>query len=480
MAGNTTARAVRGAAGVVANLTPEHKVPHREPRPRISRTEGATREDLLKLMKESNVRFLRLQFIDIGGQPKNVEIPPSQFEKALDGDVLFDGSSIEGFVRIEESDMVLKPDYSTFMVYPWGDPDNQVARLICDVFTSDEKPFEGDPRRVLKRQVAAAAELGYEMMAGVEAEFFLFQRNDDGSPTRITHDAGGYFDLGPVDLGEVARRDIVNVLQMMGFEVEAAHHEVAQGQHEIDFKYADALTTADDLSTFRFVVRNIAIQHGLFATFMPKPIFGQNGSGMHTHQSLFGEDDNAFFDAGAQDGISKVMRWYVGGLLKHARALCAVTNPLVNSYKRLVPGYEAPVNVAWSHHNRSPMVRIPARRGKGTRLEVRMPDPSANPYLALAVQLAAGLDGIRNQITPPEPVDKNIFALSVRERRRYKIQELPRDLGEAITLLKKSSLMKQVLGEHIFEHFVAAKEQEWQDYIAQVHEWEIDRYLARF
>jgi glutamine synthetase len=481
MAGHTTKRRARAEdAGVTPNLTPDHKVPHRETRPRISRAERATKADLLKLMKDSHVRFLRLQFIDIGGQLKNVEIPPSQFEKALDGDVMFDGSSVEGFVRIEESDMVLKPDYSTFMVFPWGDPENQVARLICDVYTSDEEPFEGDPRRVLKRQVEAAAELGYEMMAGVEAEFFLFQRNDDGSPTRTTHDAGGYFDLGPVDLGEVARRDIVNVLQMMGFEVEAAHHEVAPGQHEIDFKYADALTTADDLATFRFVVRNIAIQHGLYATFMPKPIFGQNGSGMHTHQSLFAGESNAFHDAEARDGISKVMRWYVGGLLKHARSFCAVTNPLVNSYKRLVPGYEAPVNVAWSHHNRSPMVRIPARRGKGTRLEVRMPDPSANPYLALAVQLAAGLDGIRNRTTPPEPVDKNIFALSVRERRRYRIQELPRDLGEAITQFKKSALLKKVLGAHIFEHFVAAKEQEWQEYIAQVHEWEIERYLPRF
>ncbi len=471
-------RAEPGANGVISTLVPEHKVRHREPRTRIARTAGATKADLLKLMKESNVRFLRLQFIDIMGQLKNVEVPPSQFEKALDGDIMFDGSSIEGFVRIEESDMVLKPDVSTFMVFPWGDADNQVARLICDVYTSDEKPFEGDPRRVLKRQIEAAAALGYEMMAGVEAEFFLFHRRDDGSPTRATHDAAGYFDLMPVDFGEVARRDIVNALQMMGFEVEAAHHEVAPGQHEIDFKYADALTTADDLATFRFVVRNIALQHGLHATFMPKPIFGQNGSGMHTHQSLFKAGDNAFFDAGDTDQISQVMRWYVGGLLRHARSFCVVTNPLVNSFKRLVPGYEAPVNVAWSHHNRSPMIRIPARRGKGTRLELRMPDPSANPYLALSVQLAAGLDGIRNRTAPPEPVDKNIFELSVRDRRKHKIQELPSDLGEAIELLRRSAFVKVVLGPHIFEHLVAAKEQEWQEYIAQVHEWEIERYLA--
>jgi glutamine synthetase len=348
------------------------------------------------------------------------------------------------------------------------------------VHTSDEKPFAGDPRNVLKRVIRQAAELGYMMMAGAEAEFFLFHRTEEGEPTRRTHDAGGYFDLGPVDLGEVARRDIVNTLAAMGFEVEAAHHEVAPGQHEIDFKYEDALTTGDRLSTFKFVVRNIAVRHGLHATFMPKPIFGQNGSGMHTHQSLFKDGRNAFYDGDDPDGLSEVMRWYVGGLLTHARSFCAVTNPLVNSYKRLVPGYEAPVNVAWSHHNRSPMVRVPARRGKGTRLELRMPDPSSNPYLALAVQLAAGLDGIRNEIEPPDPVDKNIFELTVRERRRYKVQELPKDLGEAIGELTKSSLMEETLGAHVFEHFIAAKEQEWAEYIAQVHDWEIDRYLASF
>ncbi|MBI4545601.1 MAG: type I glutamate--ammonia ligase [Gemmatimonadetes bacterium] len=431
-------------------------------------------------MRHGRVRFLRLQFTDITGVIKNVEVPESQFEKALAGDLMFDGSSIEGFVRIEESDMILKPDFSTFAIFPWGDAENRVARLICDVFTAMEEPFEGDPRRVLKRQIAAAAELGYEMMAGAEGEFFLFQLAEDGTPTRLTHDAGGYFDLTPVDLGEVARQDIMNSLEMMGFEVEAGHHEVAPGQHEIDFRYADALSTADHLSTFRFVVRNIALRHGLHATFMPKPIFGQNGSGMHTHQSLFHAGRNAFFDPSAPDQVSRVMRWYVGGLLRHARGFCAVTNPLVNSFKRLVPGYEAPVNVAWSHQNRSPMIRIPARRGRGTRLELRMPDPSANPYLALAVQLAAGLDGVRRRIEPPEPVDKNIFALSVRERRRYKIQPLPRDLGEALSLLKKDHLVRETLGEHVFQHFLAAKEQEWEEYTAGVHDWEIERYLAKY
>jgi glutamine synthetase len=441
---------------------------------------GASKAELLGLLQRSQVRFLRLQFTDITGVAKNVEVPRSQFDKALEGDVMFDGSAIEGFVRIEESDMYLRPDYATLTIFPWGDPDNRVARLICDVFTADGRVFEGDPRRVLRRQVDAAAALGYQMMAGVEAEFFLFHRQPDGTLTTVTHDAGGYFDLTPVDLGEVTRREIVTTLETMGFEVEAAHHEVAPGQHEVDFRYEDALVTADRLATFKFVVRNIALRHGLHATFMPKPIFEQPGSGMHTHQSLFRAGENAFYDPQAPDQISEVMRWYVGGLLQHARAFCAVTNPLVNSFKRLVPGYEAPVNVAWSHQNRSPLVRVPARRDKGTRLELRMPDPAANPYLALAVQLAAGLDGVRRRTEPPEPIDKNIFALSVRERRRYRIQELPRDLGEALAVMKRSRLVRDVLGEHVFQHFVAAKEQEWQEYTAQVHAWEVDRYLGRY
>lgn len=447
---------------------------------RLPERKGWEAEEILELLKDRGVRFLRLQFTDITGMNKNVEIPEQQFKKALRDGIMFDGSSIEGFVRIEESDMILKPDLDTLAVFPWGDEDNRVGGIICDVYTATGQPFEGDPRYVLKRQLAAAAELGYSMMAGVEAEFFLFHRNKDGSPTRITHDAGGYFDLTPVDLGEVARRDMVSILDWMGFEVEAGHHEVAPGQHEIDFRYADALITADRLSTFRFVVRNVALEHGLHATFMPKPIFGQAGSGMHTHQSLFKGKDNCFFDPQAPDQLSQEMRWYIGGLLEHARGYCAVTNPLVNSYKRLVPGYEAPVNVAWSHHNRSPMVRVPARRGKGTRIELRSPDPSANPYLALAVQLAAGLDGIRNRIEPPDAVNKNIFELSVRERRRYKIQDLPRHLDEALTQLKRNRLILDVLGPHVSQHFIAAKEAEWHGYTTDVHGWEIDRYLATY
>ncbi|HUG00851.1 MAG TPA: type I glutamate--ammonia ligase [Longimicrobiales bacterium] len=481
MSGSGTATRSRTAGhgeAVYADMVPGHKLPSRGKQVFVPRTTGASRTDLLELMGANSVRFLRLQFTDIMGVIKNVEVPESQFEKALDGDIMMDGSSIEGFVRIEESDMLLKPDFETFAVVPWGDPDNRVARLICDVYTADEEPFPGDPRHVLRRQVGAAAELGYAMKAGCEAEFFLFQRAADGRPTTVTHDSGGYFDLTPVDLGEIARRDIVNTLEAMGFEVEAAHHEVAPGQHEVDFRYEDAMITADQLATFKWVVRNVALQHGLHATFMPKPIFGQNGSGMHTHQSLFRDGVNAFYDGEDEDGLSAVMRSYVAGVLEHAQGLVAVTNPLVNSYKRLVPGYEAPVNVAWSHRNRSPMVRIPARRGAGTRMELRMPDPAANPYLALAVQLGAGLDGVRRELTPPDPVDKNIFALTVRERRRYKIRQLPRSLGEAIEHLKKDDIMKDVLGDHVFEHFVAAKEQEWEDYISQVHQWEIERYLT--
>jgi glutamine synthetase len=435
---------------------------------------------LLELCRALNVRFLRLTFTDILGHTKNVEVPASQFEKAFDGEIMFDGSSIKGFVRIEESDMLLKPDLSTFRIFPWGDPESRVARLICDVWNTDETPFAGDPRLVLKRIIGDAAGMGYTMNAGVEAEFFLFHTDANGEATTDTHDAGGYFDLTPVDLGEKARRMIVNDLEAMGFEVEASHHEVAPGQHEIDFKYAEALRTADDLTTFRFIVRNAALAHGLHATFMPKPISGQNGSGMHTHQSLFSDGKNIFFDPDGEFQLADSMRWYIGGLKKHARALAAVTNPLVNSFKRLVPGYEAPVDIAWSHKNRSPMIRVPDRRGIGTRVEFRMPDPSCNPYLALAVQLAAGLDGIRNQIDSGPPLDMNVWELSDAERAEHKLESLPGNLGEAIAELEKSEFMRETLGDHVFDNFVSAKKREWSDYIAQVSGWEVDRYLTQY
>ncbi len=443
---------------------------------------GATpdRDGLLELCRALNVRFLRLTFTDILGTPKNVEVPASQFHKAFDGEILFDGSSIEGFVRIEESDMILKPDLGTFRVFPWGNPEARVARVICDVHNPDGSPFPGDPRLCLKRVSERAAALGYVMNAGVEAEFFLFQMNGSGEPTTITHDHGGYFDLTPVDLGEKTRRMIVNDLEAMGLEVEAAHHEVAPGQHEIDFKYAPAIETADNLMTFKFIVRNAAMAHGLHATFMPKPIFGQNGSGMHTHQSLFKDGENAFFDREGEYELSDLMRFYIGGLKKHASAIAAVTNPIVNSYKRLVPGYEAPVQIAWSRRNRSPLIRVPERRGIGTRTEFRMPDPACNPYLALAVQLAAGLDGIENQIDPGPPIDTNVWKLTPEERERYQISTLPENLGEAVAELEGDEVLRDALGEHIFGHFVHAKKEEWGEYVAQVTGWELDTYLATY
>jgi glutamine synthetase len=446
----------------------------------VSDTTGASRKDVLELTEKLNVSFMRLQFTDILGVNKNVEIPASQFEKALDGDIMFDGSSIEGFVRIEESDMLLKPDFDTFRVFPWGDPEHRICRLICNVSRPDGTEFEGDPRTVLRRAIARAAAMGYTMNAGMEAEFFLFRPGAAGEATTTTHDVGGYFDLAPADLGEEARRAMVAVLEQMGFEVEAAHHEVAHGQHEIDFRYADALTTADNIATFRFVVKHVAQQFGLLASFMPKPIFGQNGSGMHTHQSLFRGKENSFWDEKAEWQLSKVALHYIGGLLKHARGMCAITNPLVNSYKRLVPGYEAPVNVAWSMRNRSPLIRVPDRRGVGTRVELRMPDPAANPYLALAVMLAAGLDGVETSADWREPVNENIWEMSFRERRRLRIDDLPHDLNEALDELEKDDVIKAALGEHVARHFVEAKRQEWRDYITQVSAWELDYYLAKY
>ncbi len=442
-------------------------------------TKGASARDVLTLTKDFGVDFLRLQFTDITGVNKNVEVPQSQFEKALEGDIMFDGSSIQGFVRIEESDMVLKPDLDTFRIFPYDDEGGRVARLICDIYNPDETPFPGCPRQALTRQVARAKKLGYEMMAGVEAEFFIFHVDEVGDPVLETHDSGGYFDLAPVDKAEPIRRLIIHDLVDLGFEVEAGHHEVAEGQHEVDFKYADALTTADNLATFKFIVRNIAYRHGFMATFMPKPIFGQNGSGMHTHQSLFKNGKNAFYDPKAKWELSKVGLSYIAGLLKHARGFCAITNPLVNSFKRLVPGYEAPVNVAWSMRNRSPLVRIPERREQGTRCELRMPDPSANPYLSLTVQLASGLDGVEGGLTPPDPVNKNIFAMSQRERRRYRIDELPRDLHEALDQLEKDKVVREALGDHIYNMYLEAKRVEWMEYSSQVSGWEVTRYLGQ-
>ncbi len=442
---------------------------------------AASAEEVLATCSERSVHFLRLQFTDIDGIVKNVEVPESQFGKALAGRVMFDGSSIEGFTRIEESDMLLVPDLETFAVFPWRTGRGMVGRLICDVANPDGSPFEGCPRTVLRRTVARAASMGYGVMAGPEAEFFLFQLDEHGDPVTETHDRGGYFDLSPVDRGEEARRDIALVLEAMGYEVEAAHHEVAPGQHEIDFRYADAVRTADNIVTFRFVVKKVALQHGLHATFMPKPLSGENGSGMHTNMSLFTADGrNAFDDPEGPMGLSGDARGFIGGLLDHARATVAVTNPLVNSYKRLVPGHEAPTNVAWSEKNRSPLIRVPACRGEETRCEVRVPDPSCNPYLALTVLLAAGLDGIERGLDCGEPVVGNVFEMSQREKRRRRIRELPSNLLDALRFMEKDGVVREALGDHVFEHFLLNKTREWEEYIRVIHHWEIERYLDRY
>lgn len=437
-----------------------------------------TKEDVLQRAKEADVKFVRLQFTDIFGILKNVAITVEQLEKALDGEMMFDGSSIEGFVRIEESDMYLIPDPDSFAVFPWRPMEGSVARLICDIYNHDGTPFEGCPRNTLKRTLAEAAGMGFSMKVGPEAEFFLFHTDSEGKPTTVTHDKAGYFDLTPVDLGENARRDMVLTLEDLGFEIEASHHEVAPGQHEIDFKYDDALAIADKVMTFKFVVRTIAQRHGLHATFMPKPVYGIAGSGMHLNQSLFQGNKNAFYDPGAPDQLSDIAKYYIGGLMKHARAMAAITNPTVNSYKRLVPGYEAPVYIAWSARNRSPLIRIPAKRGASTRIELRNPDPSCNPYLAIAVALKAGLDGIKNQIQPPPPTDKNIYEMTAEERMAEGIESLPQSIYDAIQELARDEVIKSALGNHAYHRFMEAKLIEWDRFRVQVHPWELDEYLS--
>ncbi|MDA8443174.1 MAG: type I glutamate--ammonia ligase, partial [Peptococcaceae bacterium] len=404
----------------------------------------------------------------------------NQLEKALDGEMMFDGSSIEGFVRIEESDMYLRPDPDTFVVFPWRPKDGAVARLICDVYNPDGTAFSGDPRVALKKVLAEAKTMGYSMNVGPECEFFLFLTDAEGRPTTVTHDQAGYFDMAPVDLGENARRDMVMTLEQMGFEIEASHHEVAPGQHEIDFKYADALTAADNIATFKLVVRSVAQRHGLHATFMPKPIFGINGSGMHTNQSLFKNGKNAFYDPNGPLELSQEAYQYIAGLMAHVRSFAAITNPTVNSYKRLVPGYEAPCYIAWSARNRSPLIRIPAKRGVSTRIELRSPDPSCNPYLALAVQLAAGLDGIKHKLVPPASVDQNIYRMNTAMREEVGIGSLPATLNDALEELKKDQVVRDALGEHLFERFIEAKTKEWDSFRIKVHQWELDEYLANY
>ncbi|WP_100331009.1 type I glutamate--ammonia ligase [Bacillus xiapuensis] len=440
-----------------------------------------TREDILNLAKEENVKFIRLQFTDILGTIKNVEIPVSQLEKALDNKMMFDGSSIEGFVRIEESDMNLYPDLDTWVVFPWTAEKGKVARLICDIYKPDGTPFEGDPRNNLRRVLKEMEEMGFSNFnLGPEPEFFLFKLDANGEPTLELNDNGGYFDLAPTDLGENCRRDIVLELEEMGFEIEASHHEVAPGQHEIDFKYADALTACDQIQTFKLVVKTIARKHGLHATFMPKPLFGVSGSGMHCNMSLFKDGQNAFYDKNGEMELSDVAYQFIAGTIKHAQAFTAITNPTVNSYKRLVPGYEAPCYVAWSGQNRSPLIRIPASRGMSTRVEVRSVDPAANPYLAMAVLLEAGLDGIKNKMTPPPAVDRNIYAMNQEEREQEGVEDLPATLAEALQMLKKDNVIQAALGDHILEHFIEAKEIEWDMFRTQVHPWEREQYMQMY
>lgn len=440
-----------------------------------------TKNDIFRMVEEEDVEFIRLQFTDIFGVLKNIAITSSQLERALNNQCMFDGSAVEGFVRIEESDMYLYPDYDTFEIFPWRPQQGKVARLICDVYTVDGKPFQGDPRNVLKRAIQEAADMGYVFDVGPECEFFLFHTDDNGLPTTLTHEKGGYFDLGPIDLGENVRRDMILTLEDMGFEIEASHHEVAPAQHEIDFRYDEALITADNIMTFKLTVKTIAKRHGLYATFMPKPKYGINGSGMHVNMSLATLDGrNIFTDENDERGLSEDAYHFIAGLMAHAKGMTAITNPLVNSYKRLVPGHEAPVYIAWSSVNRSPLIRIPAGRGETTRVELRSPDPAANPYLVLAACLAAGLDGIKRKLTVPDSVDRNIFEMTQEERDKAGIEKLPENLYEAIQCMQEDKVICDVLGEHIVSKYTKAKLKEWNDYRTQVSQWELDEYLYKF
>ena len=442
-----------------------------------------SKDDIRRIVKEENVNFLRLMFTDLFGTIKNVEVPVSQLDKLLDNKLMFDGSSIDGFVRIEESDMYLYPDLSTWLIMPWDTEHGKIARIICEVYTSDRKPFEGDPRNNLIRVLNDMREAGYTSFnCGTEPEFFLFKMNEKGEPTTELNDKGSYFDLSPMDLGENCRRDIALELERLGFNVEASHHEVAPGQHEIDFKYADALSAADHIQTFKLVVKTIARKYNLWATFMPKPLNGVNGSGMHVNMSLFHDQGNAFYDANDKNGLelSSDAYHFLGGLMKHARSYTAVTNPTVNSYKRLVPGYEAPVYVAWSASNRSPMIRIPSARGLSTRLELRSVDASTNPYLAFAAVLEAGLDGIKNGIEPPKSVDRNIYVMDEDERAAAGIADLPSTLHNALKEFQTDPTMKKALGPHIYQSFLEAKRLEWASYRQQVSEWERDQYMELY
>lgn len=440
-----------------------------------------SKDDIRSMVKDEDVKFLRLMFTDLFGTIKNVEVPITQLDKLLDNKLMFDGSSIEGFVRIEESDMYLYPDLSTWMIFPWSTDRGKIARVICQVYRPNGEPYAADPRNNLIRVLGDMKKAGFTSFnIGPEPEFFLFKMDENGEPTLHLNDKGSYFDMAPMDLGENCRREIVLTLEEMGFNVEAAHHEVAPGQHEIDFKYADALAAADNIQTFKLVVKTVARKYGLYATFMPKPLSGINGSGMHLNMSLFDDKGNTFYDKNGELEISQEAYYFLGGLLKHARSFTAVCNPIVNSYKRLVPGYEAPVYVAWSGSNRSPLIRIPSARGNSTRLELRSVDPTANPYLAIACVLEAGLDGLRNKIEPEHSIDRNIYRMDAEERQKSHITNLPDTLHNALKDLSADETMKKALGEHLYNSFIEAKNLEYDSYRTQVSGWERDQYLEKY
>lgn len=441
-----------------------------------------SREDIIRIVEEEDVEFIRLQFTDMFGMLKNVALTASQLERALDNQCMFDGSAIDGFVRIEESDMYLYPDYNTFEIFPWRPQQGKVARLICDVYRPNGEPFEGDPRYVLKKILKEAERMGYTFHVGPECEFFLFDTDESGRPSTDTREMAGYFDVGPVDMAENVRRDIVLNLEEMGFAVEASHHELAPAQHEIDLEYMDGLTAADNIMTFKMAVKTIAKRHGLHATFMPKPKAGINGSGMHINMSLADQSGhNVFIDETDGLGLSRIAYQFMAGILAHMKEITMLTNPLVNSYKRLVPGYDAPVYVTWSAAaNRSALIRIPCTRGSNTRIELRCPDSAVNPYLALAACLAAGLDGIKQEMEPPKSVDANIFAMTEEQIDALGIEQLPETLGEALEAFEHSSFVRKVLGDHVYTKYLAAKSAEWKKFRAEVTDWEVEEYLYKF
>lgn len=441
-----------------------------------------TVDDILRLADEEDVEFIRLQFTDIFGMQKNVAITASQLEKALNNQCVFDGSAIEGFVRIEESDMYLHPDLDTFDIFPWRPQQGKVARLICDVYRPNGTPFEGDPRYVMKKVMKEAEDMGFQFRVGPECEFFLFHMDEEGRATTNTHEMASYFDVGPLDLAENVRRDIILNLEEMGFGIESSHHEIAPAQHEIDFQYTEGLKAADNIMTFRIAVKTIAKRHGLHATFMPKPKAGVNGSGMHINMSIADLDGNNLFeDKNDALGLSQIAYHFMAGILHHMKGMTILTNPLVNSYKRLVPGYDAPVYIAWSAtSNRSPLIRIPSSRGGSTRLELRCPDSAVNPYLALAACLAAGLDGVKKQMTPPESVSENLYHMSPEDLKAHGIEQLPETLGEAIEAFEQDAFMQEVLGKHLYTKYLEAKKKEWSVFRAQVTDWEVAEYLYQY